>query len=76
MNEVLSDRAGLVGGRAIRSRGTPSCVYTEHVGRRCLYRARGQALRERCAPSVLPWPDHSALVEDAARGLIMYGAWG
>lgn len=35
----------------------------------------GQALRERCAPSVLPWPDHSALVEDATRGLIMYGAW-
>jgi hypothetical protein len=42
----------------------------------CLYRACGQALRERCAPSVLPWPDHSALVEDAARGLMMYGAWG
>jgi hypothetical protein len=65
MNEVLSDRAaGLATVRSAR------------VGRLPVYRGCGRALRERCAPSVLPWPDHSALVEDAARGLIMYGAWG
>jgi hypothetical protein len=69
MNEVPSRR---VGGRMIRSRGMPSCVYTE----RGLYRACGRALRECSAPSAPPWRDHSALAEDAVRGLIMYGAWG
>jgi hypothetical protein len=41
-----------------------------------LYRACERALRERCAPSVPRWPDRSALAEAAARGLIMYEAWG
>ena len=64
MDEVPSRR---VGGRMTRSRGMPSCVYTERVG---------GALRERCAPPAAPWRDHSAVAEDAVRGLIMYGARG
>jgi hypothetical protein len=64
MNEVLSDRAaGLAAHDPV---AWDAFLCTE----------RGQALHERCAPSVLPWRDHSALAEGAARGLIMYGARG
>jgi hypothetical protein len=51
MNEVLSDRGRRVGGRAIRSRGTPSCVYTERVGRPCV-----NAVRRRWFPGQITPP--------------------
>jgi hypothetical protein len=54
MNEVLSDRAGRVGDRAIRPRGTPSCVYTEGVGGRCV-----NAVRRRCFPGQITPPSWS-----------------
>jgi hypothetical protein len=41
MNEVPSRR---VGGRMIRSRGMPSCVYTERVAGRCVNAVRRRRL--------------------------------